>query len=223
MEYSEGNVFVRNKPSQKLTWRELCFIAHKAYHKMPSGMEPGLQAQHVFQVPGGGVLPDADMRVQIYPCFSFQAHVPYVEIDPATGHVSILEYTIGHDCGTMINPMTLKGHVRGGVVNGIGSTLLEHYHYDENGQLQNALFTDYLLPSTLESPPNMKVGHVVTPSPFTEYGIKGGGEGGRMGTPPALTSAIEDALKPLGITIDELPLSPNRLRKLIRDAQSSHG
>jgi len=115
--------------------------------------------------------------------------------------------------------MTLAGHIRGGTVQGIGSALYEHYYYDSSGQLLTANFADYLIPTLMEAPENIEVGHVVTPSPYTEYGIKGGGEGGRMGAPAALASAVEDALKPLGIKIDSLPIRPVLLREMIREAQ----
>lgn len=97
--------------------------------------------------------------------------------------------------------------------------MYEHFYYDEQGQLITANFADYLIPTLKEAPSSIEVGHVVTPSPFTEYGIKGGGEGGRMGVPPALTSAVEDALKPLGVRIDSLPITPPKIRDLIRAAQ----
>jgi CO/xanthine dehydrogenase Mo-binding subunit len=116
--------------------------------------------------------------------------------------------------------MTLAGHIRGGTAQGIGSALYEQFYYDENGQLLTASFADYLIPTLHEMPPAIRVGHVETPSPFTEYGIKGGGEGGRMGAPGALSSAVEDALAPLGVRADELPLTPRRLRALIREAEA---
>ena len=118
----------------------------------------------------------------------------------------------------MVNPMTLKGHIRGGTASGIGTAVYEQFYYDENGQLLTANFADYLVPTINEVPGDLRTGHVETPSPFTEFGIKGGGEGGRMGAPPAIASAVEDALRPLGVKIDELPLTPVRLRSLIRAA-----
>ena len=99
--------------------------------------------------------------------------------------------------------------------------MCEHFYYDENGQLLNASFADYLIPTLHELPVDLRTGHVETPSPFTEFGIKGGGEGGRMGAPPALAGAVEDALKPLGVKIDELPLTPRHVRALVRAAASS--
>jgi CO/xanthine dehydrogenase Mo-binding subunit len=147
-------------------------------------------------------------------------HLPVVEVDIDTGKVEFLAYVAVHDCGTLVNPMTLAGHVRGGVAKGIGTALYERYHYDSDGQLLSANFMDYVIPTVHELPDDIVVGHVETPSPFTEYGIKGGGEGGRMGAPPAVASAIEDALRPLGVSIDALPLTPKHLRALIREAQA---
>jgi len=216
LEYSEGTVFERGDPANKLSWQEICFIAHKAYHKMPDGMEPGLQAQHVFQVPGGGQLPDEHQRVQIYPCFSFQAHVPYVEIDPKTGHVSVLDYVIGHDCGTQINPDIVRGMVIGGLAHGIGAALYEKFQYRPDGQFLSATFADYLMPSVYEIPMVKDVEHC-TPSPLTSHGQKGSGEGGYLGAPAAIASAVNDALAPLGHCIDELPMRSHLIESLIND------
>lgn len=123
----------------------------------------------------------------------------------------------------MINPMTVDGHVRGGTAQGIGTALLEHYQYDKNGQPLNINFTDYVMPRIGNLPPQVRIGHLVTPSPYTEYGVKGAGEGGRMVAPPAVACAIEDALRPLGVRIDTLPVTPSRLRALIREAEAKKG
>jgi CO/xanthine dehydrogenase Mo-binding subunit len=120
----------------------------------------------------------------------------------------------------MINPMTVDGHVRGGTAQGIGTALLEQFQYDPNGQLLQTSLQDYLMPRIGNLPPQVRIGHVVTPSPYTEYGVKGAGEGGRMVAPPAVVSAIEDALGSLGVRIDTLPVTPARLRALIREAEA---
>jgi len=219
LEYVDGSVFVRRDPVRKLTWREICFIAHKAYHKMPDGMEPGLQAQHVFQVPGGGQLPDESQRVQIYPCFSFQAHIPYVEIDPGTGHVKILDYAIGHDCGTMINPDIVRGMVIGGLAHGIGAALYEKFAYRPDGQFESATFADYLMPSVYEVPMVKDVDHC-TPSPLTSHGQKGSGEGGYLGAPAAIASAVNDALHPMGVSIHELPMRSYLIENLLNGGKT---
>ena len=217
LEYSSGLVFDRNIPSHKLTWEEICFIAHRAYHKLPEGMEPGFQAHYVFQVPGGGKLPDDKNRVEIYPCFSFQVHIPYVEIDPDTGRVSVQEYAIAHDCGTAINPDIVRGMVIGGLAHGIGAALYEKFDYDETGQFFSATFADYLMPSVHEIP-NVKDIEHCTPSPLTSHGQKGSGEGGYLGAPAAIASAVNDALSPLGLTMHELPMRMHKLEALINEA-----
>ena len=145
--------------------------------------------------------------------------LPVVEVDIETGKVRFLACVAVHDCGTLVNPMTLAGPVRGGVAQGTGIALYERCYYDQQGQLLTASFMDYLIPTVHELPDEIVVGHVETPSPFTEYGIKGGGEGGRMGAPPAVASAVEDALRPLGVKIDVLPLTPRYLRTSIREVQ----
>jgi 2-furoyl-CoA dehydrogenase large subunit len=214
LEYSEGTVFVRGDPSRKMTWEEICFIAYRSYHKLPPGMEPGFQAQFIFQVPGGGQMPDEHDRVQIYPCFSFQAHLPYVEIDPRTGKVELLDYVIAHDCGTVINPDIVRGMVIGGLAHGIGAALYEKFAYTPDGQFLSATFADYLMPSVYEVPQVRDVEHC-TPSPLTSHGQKGTGEGGYLGAPAAVASAVNDALAPRGITLTELPMRMHRIEELL--------
>ena len=214
LEYSGGDVSVRNDPSRKLTWNEICYIAHKQYHRLPEGAAPGLQAQHVWQVPLGGQLPDADGKVQLYPCFSFQAHIPLVEIDPGTGKVTLLEYFIAHDCGTVINPDIVRGMILGGIAHGIGAALYEKFEYAPDGQFLSATFADYLMPSTFEVPLVKDTEHC-TPSPLTSHGQKGSGEGGYLGGPAAVASAVNDALSPRGLEIDQLPMRMSLIEELL--------
>jgi len=198
-------------------------IALQAYYfrlSLPDDCNSGLDARFTYDHPYT-TPPKADRSDLgvFYPIMGHMCHVPIVEIDIETGQVTFLKYVAVHDCGTVVNPMTLAGHVRGGTVQGIGSTMYEHFYYDEQGQLVTANFADYLIPTLKEAPANIEVGHVVTPSPFTEYGIKGRGEVGRMSVPPALASAVEDALSPFGVKIDALPITPMKIRDLIRAAQ----
>ncbi len=165
---------------------------------------------------------DSDFGI-FYPIMGHMCHMPVVEVDAKTGEVKFLDYVAVHDCGTMINPMTVDGHVRGGTAQGIGTALLEQFQYDDKGQLLQTSFQDYLMPRIGNLPPLVRIGHLVTPSPYTEYGVKGAGEGGRMVAPPAVASAIEDALRPLGVRIDTLPVTPSRLRALIREAEARTG
>jgi CO/xanthine dehydrogenase Mo-binding subunit len=128
-----------------------------------------------------------------------------------------LRYIAVHDVGTIVNPRSLRGQIAGGITQGIGMALFEESVYDEQGQPLSTSFMDYLLPTAMEVP-TFEIGHVETPSPFTEYGVKGGGEGGRMIAPAALASAVEDALAPLGVHVDELPMTPERIVNWIESA-----
>jgi 2-furoyl-CoA dehydrogenase large subunit len=205
--YRDGGVSARGDPGKSLSWDQLVEIAHRKYHLLPPGMEPGLQAKFVWEVPTGGELPTADGRVQMYPCFSFEAHVVLVEIDPATGQPGIASYACGHDCGVMISPDIVHGMTYGGIAHGIGAALYEKFAYSDNGQLESQSFMDYLIPSALEVPAIAIVDHC-TPSPHTAFGQKGSGEAGYLGAPAAIACAVNDALEPLGVSIAELPMTP---------------
>jgi CO/xanthine dehydrogenase Mo-binding subunit len=187
---------------------------------LPSGMESGLEARHTYDHPYL-TMPSADRKDlgAFYPIVAHGVHIPVVEVNPETGQVRILRYVAVHDVGTIINPKSLRGQITGGITQGIGMALYEQSIYDSDGQPLSGTFMDYLLPTAMEVP-RFEIGHVETPSPFTEYGVKGGGEGGRMIAPAALASAVEDALTPLGVLIDELPMTPERLSKLVEAARS---
>ncbi|HLL79769.1 MAG TPA: molybdopterin cofactor-binding domain-containing protein, partial [Ktedonobacteraceae bacterium] len=157
-----------------------------------------------------------------YPIMGHAAHLVAVEVDVDTGAVTFKKYVAVHDVGTVVNPRSLEGQIHGGIAQGIGLTLLEEVRYDADGQNLTSTFVDYLLPSSNDVP-NIEVYHQETPSPFTAYGVKGGGEGGRMVAPPAVTSAIEDALKPFGVKIDEMPITPEKIVRWVREAQARQG
>ena len=158
--------------TSKRSWADIVWIAHRNYHRMPAGMEPGLGVSHIEQVPTGGTLPTADERVQMYPCFSFEFHLILVSIDPDLGTPEIERYRIGHDCGTVINPKIVRGMTMGGIAHGIGAALYEEFAYDGEGQLMAQSFMDYLLPSSHEVPP-VEIMHHETPSPLTVLGPEG--------------------------------------------------
>ena len=216
IEYADGEFSVRGQPERKLLWGDVCHIAHKQFHRMPPGHELGLQAYSVQQVPGAGQLPNEKNEVPLYPCFSFQAHVPLVEIDPDTGKVKIHDYYIAHDCGTAINPDIVRGMIIGGVAHGVGAALYEKFEYDPDGQLLAGTFVDYLLPSAHEIPPVTDIEHC-TPSPMTSLGQKGSGEGGYLGAPAAVASAVNDALSPYDIEINELPIRARDIEEALHD------
>jgi 2-furoyl-CoA dehydrogenase large subunit len=206
LEYRDGSVSLTGAPEKNLAWGELVEIAHRKFHKLPPGLEPGLQAKFVWEVPTGGALPTPEGRIQIYPCYAFEAHVVLVEIDPDTGKPTIGKYVCGHDCGVMINPDIVHGMTYGGIAHGIGAALYEKFSYTEDGQLASGTFMDYLIPSSMEVPAMAIVDHC-TPSPLTTFGQKGSGEAGYLGAPAAIANAINDALAPLGASIDTLPMS----------------
>jgi CO/xanthine dehydrogenase Mo-binding subunit len=217
LEFLGNHVIVKSSPEQKISWADLVAIAHRKYHLLPEGMEPGLQEKFVWEVPTGGQLPDENGRVQMYPCHSFESHVILVSIDPETGKASILDYVCGHDCGVMISPDVVHGMTYGGIAHGIGAALMEKFAYSSDGQFLSGTFMDYLLPSSAEVPAIKIVDHC-TPSPLTEFGQKGSGEAGYLGSPAAIASAINDALATINTSINYLPMTPNAIWNAIQES-----
>ena len=218
--YKDGSVADTSTPDKRRTWAELVAIAHRQVHRMPDGFEPGLSVSHIMPVPTGGELPTADGRVQMYPCYSFEFHLILLAIDPDLGKPEIRRYVIGHDCGTVINPKIVRGMTMGGIAHGIGAALYEEFAYNEEGLLVAQSFMDYLLPSSHEVP-QVEIVHHVTPSPHTVFGQKGSGEFGYLGAPAAIASAVNDALKPLGIVVNSLPIKVTRLGDMIAAAREN--
>jgi 2-furoyl-CoA dehydrogenase large subunit len=200
----DGGAVSNATGSAKLAWADLVNLAHRNFHLLPEGMEPGLEATHVMQVPTGTKLPE-NGRVQMYPCHSFEFHLVLVAFDPVIGKPEIRRYVIGHDCGTVINPHIVKGMTLGGIAHGIGAALLEEFVYDGEGQMLTQSFMDYLLPSSHEVP-HVEIVHHCTPSPFTVFGQKGSGESGYLGSPAAISGAINDAVASYGISFSKLPI-----------------
>ena len=219
--FADGKAMVRGMPDKAMTYAELGLKAYWFKLDLPGDMQSGLEARHTYDHPYL-TLPTADRKDlgAFYPIMAHGAHIPVVEVNPHTGQVKILRYVAVHDVGTVINPKSLRGQITGGIAQGIGMALYEQYHYDADGQPLTGSFMDYLLPTASEVPA-VEIGHVETPSPFTQYGVKGGGEGGRMIAPAALASAVEDALAPLGVRIDELPMTPERLVDLVEAARAT--
>jgi 2-furoyl-CoA dehydrogenase large subunit len=171
-----------------------------------------------MQVPAGGTLPTPDGRVQMYPCHSFEFHLVLLTMDPDLGRPEFRKYVIGHDCGVVINPKIVRGMTMGGVAHGIGAALLEEFAYDNEGQMVAQSFMDYLLPSAHEVPP-VEIVHHETPSPLTVLGQKGSGESGYLGAPAAVANAVNDALRPLGITVNTLPLKISKIADAVAAAR----
>jgi carbon-monoxide dehydrogenase large subunit len=145
-------------------------------------------------------------------------HAAVVSVDVVTGVVRVLRFVVSHDCGRVVNPQIADGQVMGGVMQGIGGALYEEVVYDEWGQLLTANFMDYMLPTVGEMP-EFVLAHVNTPSPLNPLGVKGLGEGGAIGPPAAVANAVEDALADLGVVVRATPLTPSRVRELVRAAQ----
>ena len=138
-------------------------------------------------------------------------HAALVEVDPETFEVEVKRYVVAEDCGRVINPLIADGQVHGGVAQGIGAALFEEVAHDPSGQLLTASFVDYVVPSAAEVP-SMEVEHLETPAENNVGGFRGIGEGGTIGAPAAVANAIADAL---GVEIEALPATPERLFRLV--------
>ena len=154
--------------------------------------------------------------------FAYGTHVAVVEVDPVTGHVTILKYVVVHDCGKLINPLIVDGQVVGGVAQGIGAALSEELVYDDSGQLITASFLDYQIPRTTDTP-SPDVYHVETPSDLNPLGLRGVGEAGTIGPPAALAGAIEDAIGRSDVVIDRCPMPPDYIAGLIDPSVAPSG
>jgi carbon-monoxide dehydrogenase large subunit len=150
--------------------------------------------------------------------FTYAAHAATVAVDPATGVIEILDYVVVEDGGTLVNPMIVDGQICGGTAQGIGTCLYEAMPFDAQGQPLASTMIDYMVPGATEVP-NIRVFHMQTPSPYTEFGIKGLGEGGAVGPPAAIVSAVNDALRSLNVEVFDLPLTPERILAAIEDAE----
>jgi carbon-monoxide dehydrogenase large subunit len=201
VELIDGRFSIRGSPDRGMALAE---VAGAAYlNHVPEGMEPGLE-ETSFYDPENFVFP-------------FGAHACVVEVDPETGKVKVVRYVAVDDCGNPINPLLIDGQVHGGIVHAIGQALYERVHYDQDGQLVTGTFVDYSLPTAAELP-SFETDRTVTPSPVNSMGVKGVGEAGTIAASPAVTNAVIDALKPLGVTYINMPLSPMRVWEAIQEA-----
>jgi len=181
--------------SSRIELKELSRIVYFRPDTLPPGIQPELMATRHF-VP------------RQYPfAFTNGVQASWLEVDIDTGFVKLLRHWVVEDCGTIINPQLVDEQIRGGVVQGLGAALFEKCIYDERGQLTNANMADYLVPMSGEMP-DIDVGHVVSPTSESELGAKGAGEAGTAGAAAAVANAVNDALKPFGAIITEIPLTP---------------
>ena len=192
-----------------VTLREVARAWYLAPQHLPPDVDPGgLEVT-------GGYRPARDLGT-----FSYAAHAVLVAVDPDTGSVEILDYVVVEDGGTLVNPMIVDGQVRGGVAQGIGTCLLEAVAFDTQGQPLASSMLDYLLPNATEVP-DIRISHMATPSPHTEFGMKGIGEGGAVGPPAAIVCAVNDALRTVGAEVHDLPLTPTRVLDAIATGMAS--
>jgi carbon-monoxide dehydrogenase large subunit len=226
IELADGKVFVKDSPHRSLTLGQVAISSNPlryAYGENarklmtmklagsrqgpalpPERGAPGLEASEFYSPPHGS--------------FASGVHGAIIEVDPKIGMLTFIKYAAVHDCGRVINPMIVEGQVHGGVAQGIGGAFFERLVYNEDGQLTNASFMDYLIPTAAEIPP-IAVEHVETPSPLNPLGVKGAGEAGVIPVPALFASAIDNALSPFGIRIREMPLHPCRLYELLEESR----
>jgi carbon-monoxide dehydrogenase large subunit len=182
-------------------------VAAAAYHakKLPPNTEPGLVATHFWEPPNF--------------TFPFGSHIVVTEVDRETGAIEIRRYIAVDDCGKIINPLLVAGQVHGGVAQGLGQALWEQAVYDDSGQLITGELTDYALPKA-HFMPWIESSHTETPSPVNPLGVKGVGEAGTIGCSPAVVNSVVDALSPLGVRHIDMPLTPEKIWKLIEGGRA---
>jgi CO/xanthine dehydrogenase Mo-binding subunit len=203
LELEDGQVRVADIPRQSISLGELAVLANPLRGAVEPGTEPGLESTDYFGPQYGAT--------------ANGAHAMILEVDPETMMVDIKRYVAVEDCGTMLNPLIVDGQVHGGVALGISNSYYEQLMYDENAQLLNASFADYLIPTASEVP-RIEVGHEETRSPLNELGSKGAGEAGCIVVPALFAQALEDALVDFDVEVLEMPMSPNKLFELLRAA-----
>lgn len=198
---ADGRIFVKGT-DRVLSFRELARAVYSEMGRLPRELRESieLEATRMYDPYFGTTTP--------------ASHLAVVEVDPETYHVSVQHYVVAEDCGRVINPMIVDGQIHGGVAQGIGAALMEEVVHDGVGQIQTASLMDYVVPTAVEIP-NMVVHHLETVLPDNPGGFRGMGEGGTIGAPAAIANAITDALAPMSIDINELPITPERLFRLV--------
>ena len=177
-------------------------IAFAAYTNHPQGMEAGLEATHYYDPPNL--------------TFPFGSYICVVDIDKGTGEVKVRRFMAIDDCGNIINPMIVEGQIHGGLAQGIAPALYEEMIYDDDGNILNGTFMDYLVPTAVEIP-HLETGHTVTPSPHHPLGAKGVAESPTVGAPPAIANAVVDALSPLGVRHVDIPITPFKVWQILQE------
>jgi 2-furoyl-CoA dehydrogenase large subunit len=212
LELADGQVRVVDDPGRAVQFRHAAGLVH--WDPGAFGDEAGLYADAAFTPPQSRHANEHD-QINSSICYGFVADVVAVDVDPDTLEITVESVTSVHDCGTILNPMLLNGQTAGSVAHALGGALLEELHYGPDGQMMSASFMDYLCPTAAELSFELRLDHVVTPSPHTPLGAKGAGEGSTMSIPVALANAVTDALRPLGVEIDRLPVHGSVIHELL--------
>ena len=189
-----------NKTGKTVGLNEIAAASYRAM-SLPPGETPGLQEMYFWEPPNF--------------TFPFGAHLVVTEIDKDTGQVEVRRYIAVDDCGRIINPLIVDGQVHGGVVQGFGQALFEQAVYDDQGQLLTGELTDYAIPKATTTP-RIESEHTETPTPVNPLGVKGVGEAGTIGASPAIVNSVVDALSPLGVRHIDMPLTPEKIWKIVQ-------
>ena len=208
LELRDGEVGLE-RSDKRMTLAE---VAH-AWYRQPQLMPPDVHASGLETVAGYKAKVDTGT-------FSYACHAVAVAVDTAIGHVEILDYVIAEDGGKLVNPMVVDGQIYGGAAQGIGTALYEEMPYDREGQPLASTLADYMLPGATEVPA-VRIVHMETPSPYTEFGQKGLGEGGAIAPPAAIVNAVNDALAALGVELTETPVTPRKVLAAIAAAANA--
>ncbi|MDQ7079877.1 MAG: xanthine dehydrogenase family protein molybdopterin-binding subunit [Paracoccaceae bacterium] len=204
IELKDGQFTVKGT-DKSVAWGDVCLAAYVPHNYPLEDLEPGLE-ETAFYDPANFVYPAG-------------AYACEVEVDPETGKVEIMSFCAADDFGNIINPMIVEGQVHGGLAQGIGQALLEHCVYDENGQLVSGSYMDYAMPRADDLPSFTTDTSCQTPCTHNPLGVKGCGEAGAIGAPPAVVNAVVDALYDMGVTHIDMPLSPSRVWSAIQAAK----
>jgi aerobic carbon-monoxide dehydrogenase large subunit len=199
LEWEPGKFFVKGAPQKAKTIQEIAFAA---YTNHPQGMEAGLEAVDYYDPPNL--------------TFPFGSYICVVDIDRGTGMVKVRRFVAVDDCGNIINPMIVDGQIHGGLTMGLAPALLEEISYDDQGNISGGSFMDYLVPTAMETP-SWETDKTITPSPHHPLGAKGVGESATVGAPPAIVNAVVDALSHLGVRHMEIPITPERVWKILKE------
>lgn len=203
--FEDGVASVKGNPAASIPLEKIAHAAYFTASELPDDIEPTLEEIAHFDPPSA--------------TFANSAHAVIVEVDPGTGQIKFEKYAAVDDCGTVINPMIVKGQVYGATAQGIGGTIHEHCVYDAQGQPLATTFMDYLIPTSHDIP-EIEVDHIETPSPHTGFGVKGVGESGTVFAPCAVATAVGDAL---GVEVNRLELSPSKVFDLVQQANGANG